>query len=195
MTRFNFVDYFSRHRRLIGVVALLLVLALAAWAAGLRETVTLPHLHSLLADHGLSGILVFGLLFVLGNLMQLPGWIFLAAAVLATGRFEGGLVTYGAAVVSCSITFLTIRAIGGSAIADLDNPFARKLLAQLHTHPLRNIVLLRTLFQTLPAVNFALALSGVRFRTYLLGTLLGLPLPIAIYCLLLDQIAGWLHLS
>jgi len=45
------------------------------------------------------------------------------------------------------------------------------------------------MFQTLPALNVALALSGVRFRAYLAGTLLGLPLPIALYCLFFEQIA------
>jgi uncharacterized membrane protein YdjX (TVP38/TMEM64 family) len=45
------------------------------------------------------------------------------------------------------------------------------------------------LFQTLPALNYALALSGVRFRTYAAGTLLGLPLPIMAYCLFFDYLA------
>jgi uncharacterized membrane protein YdjX (TVP38/TMEM64 family) len=44
-----------------------------------------------------------------------------------------------------------------------------------------------------PALNYALALSGVRFRTYLLGTLLGLPLPIALYCLFFDYLAMLLN--
>jgi uncharacterized membrane protein YdjX (TVP38/TMEM64 family) len=51
------------------------------------------------------------------------------------------------------------------------------------------------LFQTLPALNYALAMSGVRFRAYLLGTLLGLPLPIALYCLFFDALAQALHLK
>jgi uncharacterized membrane protein YdjX (TVP38/TMEM64 family) len=51
------------------------------------------------------------------------------------------------------------------------------------------------LFQTLPALNVALALSGVRLRTYLVGTLLGLPLPIALYCLFFDSLAKALHLD
>jgi uncharacterized membrane protein YdjX (TVP38/TMEM64 family) len=34
----------------------------------------------------------------------------------------------------------------------------------------------------------------VRFRNYLLGTLLGLPLPILLYCVFFDQLARVLHL-
>ena len=52
-----------------------------------------------------------------------------------------------------------------------------------------SIVFVRMLFQTLPALNYTLAMSGVRFRTYLAGTLLGLPLPIAAYCLFFDEFA------
>ena len=56
--------------------------------------------------------------------------------------------------------------------------------------PLLSIIALRTLFQTMPVVNYALAMSGIRFRTYIAGTLLGLPLPIALYCLLFDALAS-----
>ena len=45
------------------------------------------------------------------------------------------------------------------------------------------------MFQTVPALNYTLALSGVPFRAYLIGTLLGLPLPIALYCLFFDYLA------
>lgn len=51
------------------------------------------------------------------------------------------------------------------------------------------------MFQTLPALNYAPAMSGVRFRTYLLGTLLGLPLPIVLYYLFFDTLAQLLHLD
>ncbi|MNW10228.1 hypothetical protein D3C71_2074000 [compost metagenome] len=57
------------------------------------------------------------------------------------------------------------------------------------------ITALRVLFQTVPALNYALSLSGVRFRHYLIGTLLGLPLPIALYCLFFDYLGKVPHLS
>ena len=50
-------------------------------------------------------------------------------------------------------------------------------------------------FQTVPALNYAFALVGVRLRRYLLGTLLGLPLPIALYCLFFAQLARHFQLS
>jgi uncharacterized membrane protein YdjX (TVP38/TMEM64 family) len=94
------------------------------------------------------------------------------------------------------ITFLAVRFVGGDALRQFDNRIAASLLGRLDAHPVGSIILLRTLFQTVPALNYTLALSGVSFRHYLAGTLLGLPLPIALYCLFFDFLAtqfGILH--
>ena len=184
----------SSHRLLL-VLLFLLGLFLLFEALGIRARFSLQALQDLILMHPVAGLLLFILLFCLGNLIQIPGWLFLAAAVLALGKFYGGIATYLAAIVSCVFTFLTIRYLGGNALRELDNRLARRLLAGLDRHPLASIVALRTLFQTVPALNYALALSGVPFRTYLLGTLLGLPLPIALYCLFFDYLATWLNIA
>ncbi|AIY41731.1 Phospholipase D/Transphosphatidylase [Collimonas arenae] len=145
-------------------------------------------------DNKIQGLLLFVLLFSLGNLIQIPGWIFLGAAVLALGKVWGGLATYIAALISCVFTFLTIRYIGGDGMRELKNRYAVKIFQTLDTHPIKSIVLLRILFQTIPALNYALALSGVRFYMYLIGTVLGLPLPIMLYCIFFDYIGKALHI-
>ena len=48
--------------------------------------------HQILA-HQTTGLLAFVVLFSIGNLIQIPGWIFLAAAVLTLGKTSGGLAT------------------------------------------------------------------------------------------------------
>ncbi|MFZ3205837.1 MAG: VTT domain-containing protein [Pseudomonas sp.] len=184
----------SSHR-LLGVILFLLGLFLLFEALGIRAQFSLQALQDLILMHPVIGLLLFILLFALGNLIQIPGWLFLAAAVLALGRVYGGIATYLAAIVSCVFTFLTIRYLGGNALRELDSRLAQRLLAGLDRHPLASIVALRTLFQTVPALNYSLALSGVPFRTYLLGTLLGLPLPIALYCLFFDYLARWLNIA
>ena len=141
-----------------------------------------------LAQSRWEGLALFVLLFAIGNLAQVPGWIFLASAVLVLGKLNGGIVTYLAASMSCVVTFLSVRWVGGDAARQLRGKLAQRMLTELHAHPVRNVIVLRTVFQTLAALNYALALSGIGFRQYLLGTLLGLPLPIAAYCLLLDYI-------
>jgi uncharacterized membrane protein YdjX (TVP38/TMEM64 family) len=183
----------TRTRRLLLVVALLAL----AWAlfrvTGLAERVSPQMLHDAFERHRLSGLLLFTALFSLGNLVQLPGWIFLTAAVAALGQWWGGLATYVAASVSCVVSFLAIRLLGADALREFRGRWAARVFARLDAHPVQSVLLLRLMFQTLPALNVALALSGVRLRSYLAGTLLGLPLPIALYCVFIQTLARWLH--
>jgi uncharacterized membrane protein YdjX (TVP38/TMEM64 family) len=182
-----------RHIRLIAVGLMIGLILLAFEVTGLRAHFTLGALRTLLAAHQLQGLALFTVLFCLGNLAQVPGWVFLAAAVLTLDRLAGGIATYVAASVSCVVVFLIVRMVGGDALRRLDNRIARRLIAQLEHRPIASVCALRMIFQTAPPLNYSLALSGVGMRPYLLGTLLGLPLPIAIYCLLFDHLAAALH--
>ncbi|MET3106492.1 putative membrane protein YdjX (TVP38/TMEM64 family) [Oxalobacteraceae bacterium GrIS 2.11] len=179
----------SKYKRLILVILFLLLLLLISELTGLRDHFSLKLVHDKLANNLVTGILIFIALFVIGNLIHIPGLLFLAAAVLALGRVNGGIATYIAATISCAVTFLIIQYLGGAALRQINNKIAIKLLDHLDARPVRNIVLLRTLFQTLPALNYTLALSGVSFRSYMIGTILGLPLPLALYCLFFSQLA------
>lgn len=181
-----------RYKRLLAVLLFLGLLLAIFELSGLRDHFNLEFLHRRILENRVSGLLIFILLFSLGNLIQIPGWVFLAAAVLALGRTWGGVATYVAATISCVITFLTIRWIGGDALRQLNSKIAARILGRLDAHPITSIVLLRVLFQTVPALNYALAMSGVKFRNYLVGTLLGLPLPIMVYCLFFDYLAKML---
>lgn len=188
------VNCMSRYRQLWAVLLFLALSWLLFYSIGLRQHLSLAYLQQQILSHPVGGLVLFVLLFAVGNLAQIPGWLFLAAAVLALGKLWGGVATYVAACVSCCFSFGLIRLIGGDALRALDSRLAVNLLQRLDRHPLRSVLLLRMLFQTLPALNYALAMSGIRFRHYLLGTLLGLPLPIAAYCLFFELLAGWLHI-
>jgi uncharacterized membrane protein YdjX (TVP38/TMEM64 family) len=85
-----------------------------------------------------------------------------------------------------------VRLLGGNALRGFQGPLAQRIFARLDTHPVQSVALLRLLFQTVPALNYALAMSGIRLRDYVIGTLLGLPLPIALYALFFQTLAGWL---
>lgn len=182
------------YRRILAVALFLGVLLAVFELSGLRGHLDLAFVQQRIADNRVTGLLIFVLLFALGNLIQIPGWIFLAAAVLTLGRVWGGLATYVAACLSCAATFLAIRLIGGNALRELKSSTAKRILARLDEHPVRSVIALRILFQTVPALNYALALSGIRFRQYMLGTLIGLPLPIALYCLFFDYLATLLKI-
>ena len=184
-----------RYKRLLAVIAFLGLLLAVFQVSGLRDNFSLVFLQKRFLDNEATGLLIFIVLFALGNLIQIPGWIFLAAAVLALGQVWGGLATYLAAVVSCMVTFWVIRLVGGDALRQIRGRWATRLLQRLDAHPVKSMVLLRMLLQTMPALNVALALSGVRFRSYVVAAVLGLPLPIALYCVFFDYLARALGIT
>jgi len=87
-----------------------------------------------------------------------------------------------AAMCSSTISFLLIRAAGGTALRSFNHRWADKIFAHLDERPILSVASLRLMFQTLPALNYALALADIRFRDYLAGTVLVLPVPIFLYC-------------
>ena len=178
-----------RHGRLLAVFAFLTLLVAGFALLGAGEHFSVEAIRQRLLLHPVWGFLIYVGLFALGNLLQVPGWLFLAAAVVALGPATGGVLTYLAAATACAATFLVVRRIGGNALREFRQPWARWLFAQLDSSPELAVAGLRLMFQTMPALNVALGLSGIPFRAYLSGTLLGLPLPSAVYCLFFDQIA------
>jgi uncharacterized membrane protein YdjX (TVP38/TMEM64 family) len=185
----------QHYRKLFAIILFLVLLLSVFELSGLRDHFSLEFLQHRILENKIGGLLLFVLMFSLGNLIQIPGWVFLAAAVLALGRTWGGVATYAAAAISCVVTFLTIRWIGGDALRQLNSKIADKILGHVDASPITSVLLLRILFQTVPALNYALAMSGIKFRNYLIGTLLGLPLPIALYCLFFDYLAKALRIQ
>ena len=185
----------QRYTRLFLVMAFLALLLAVFHFGGLRGNFNHAYLHQKFIENAFTGLLIFIALFAIGNLVHIPGWIFLAAAVLALDKWWGGLATYMAAVVSCIFTFGVIRGLGGDALRQINNRYAIRMLESLDKHPVKSVFFLRLLMQTAPALNYALAMSGIRFRHYLTGTLLGLPIPIALYCLFFEYLASVLHIG
>jgi uncharacterized membrane protein YdjX (TVP38/TMEM64 family) len=167
---------------------------LALELSGMRKHFSLSMLREQFEAHLVQGALVFIVLFALANLAHFPGVLMLSSAVLTLGTVGGAALTYVAAVISCAVTYFVIRALGADALRHINNRHAALLLHQLHTHPVRSVALLRLFMQTLPTLNCALALSGVRFRDYMIGTVIGLPVPIALYAIFFDAAVTALHL-
>jgi uncharacterized membrane protein YdjX (TVP38/TMEM64 family) len=188
------MNFIRQHARLIYVALFLLLLLIIFQWSGMRSTFTLSFIREQLSQHVYAGFFIFVLLFSLGNLIQIPGLIFLAAAVLTLGQVVGGLVAFLAAYVSCAVTFFLIRYLGGNALRKVNNRLLLAVLSRLDDHPLQSVLIARMLFQTAPVLNYVLAMSGIKTGHYLLGNLLGLPLPIALYCLFFDYLAKTMHI-
>ncbi len=170
-------------------IATLFVLLAAAWIiadqTGLRDSMTQDGIRQMMDDAGALGVISYLFAFAFGQLAQLPGLAFVLAARVAYGPVLGFLVGYTGALLSVSVSFFLVRAVGGRALSGMRWKWARRALARLEDRPLLTIIALRTLFALSPPLNYALAMSSTRFRHYFAGSAIGLVAPIA----------GWVFLS
>lgn len=160
----------------IVLVALLYVRYRTSFGASLSTT----RIRDLVQHAGAAGVGLFILIFAVGELLHVPGMVFVAAGVMAWGPFAGGVVSYLAALVSVSVVFVVVRTIGGQPLATVTQPRVRAILARLDRRPILTVALLRLVLWIAPPVNYALALSTVRYRDYAAGSALGLAPPAAL---------------
>jgi uncharacterized membrane protein YdjX (TVP38/TMEM64 family) len=161
-----------------------------AWVAGkvtgIADGLTAQVLRDRVLEAGAWGATLYIATSVVASFLQLPAWIWVGGAVFAYGHALGWLAAYVAAVLAAATTFWLVRGIGGQPIATVQKPWVRRILAHLDAHPVRTVFLLRLLVATAPPVSYALALSGMRFRDYFVGSAVGLVVPIAFMSVVLD---------
>lgn len=174
----------------VGALAVLFVGSLTvARVTGLSDSMSVEYVRDLMQTTGAWGFFAFVGIFTVGELMHVPGLIFVGAASVAYGQALGVAASFAGALTSVVVSFLLIRAIGGQPLSDFERPFVRKVFARLEEQPIRTVAVLRVLFILSPALNYALAMSKVRFRDFVLGSALGLALPIPLAVIFFDYLA------
>ncbi|MBL8923229.1 MAG: TVP38/TMEM64 family protein [Myxococcaceae bacterium] len=171
----------SRSRTWLRLAALALLLAGGWWLArvtGLSSQLTTDRLRETVAAAGGWALVVFVALFAVGLLVQVPGVVFLLLARVVWGPLEAFLIGYAGAVLASAIVFAVVRGIGGAPLAEVRWPPAKAVLAGLERRPVLSVALLRTVLILTPPLNYALALSKLRHRDHLLGSALGLLVPV-----------------
>ena len=162
---------------------------------GLRNSLSPEGIQALALGAGCMGMLAFVGAFSVGSLIQVPGIAFLVGARVAYGPGLGFLIAYVGALAAITLSFVVVRAIGGQALAEIRWKPMRKMLAKLEARPVRTVVLLRSVLMLSPPLNYALAMSRVRFRDYFVGSAIGLAAPIAVWVFLSDVVlsvfGGW----
>jgi len=172
--------------RLLLLILMLLGLWLTAWATGVHRLFDGAAVRALVAEAGVWSLAVFVLAFSVGQLLRIPGPVFVATAILAYGRALGTVAAMCGALVSVTVSFILVRTIAGQPLTYVQRPILRRLLRQIDQRPVLVVAILRLIFQTAPPLNYALPMTGVRFRDHLIGSALGLPLPIAAMALAFD---------
>jgi len=173
--------------RLLLLLLILVGIWLTAWATGGNRLLSDPErIRALLEAAGVWSVPVFVVAFSVGQLLRIPGPIFVGIAILAYGRAIGTLASVLGAMVSVTVSFIIVRTIAGQPLAYVQRPIVRRLLSQIDKHPVALVAILRLTFQTAPPLNYALAMTRVRLRDHLIGSALGLPLPISAMALGFD---------
>lgn len=174
--------------RLVVLALVLVALFGVGRATGLTEHLSRAEIRGLMERLGVAGFFVFLALFALGELVHVPGIVFVLAALLAYGRLLGGVAAYVGALVSVSIAFVFVRRVGGQSLATVEHPRIRKVLARLDAHPVATVAVLRLFLFLTPALNYVLAMTNVKYRHYLAGSALGLAVPIGVVAIAFEWV-------
>lgn len=161
-----------------------------AHATGLSERIDVETIRAFMEAAGALGFVAFLVAFAVGELLHVPGLVFVGAASVAYGPTLGTLAAYFGALGSVTLSFYVVRLIGGQPLKDVKRPLVRRILSRLDEHPLRTVAVLRFLFWMAPPLNYALAMSKVRYRDYLAGSAIGLAIPIPLAVIFFDWLAG-----
>jgi uncharacterized membrane protein YdjX (TVP38/TMEM64 family) len=163
--------------RMLAVVLLAVGLAATAKLTGLDQYLSQEKVQELTESAGIWGFGLFILIFTLGELIHIPGFVFVGAAAVAYEPTTAAILAYAGAVVSVSVSFAVVRLVGGKALAEIEKPLVKKILSKLDSAPIRTVAIVRLVFWMAPPVNYALAMTRLRFRDHFIGSAIGLLLP------------------
>lgn len=175
-------------------IGLLLLAGVALYAighfTGLTEQVTPENIRQTVQDAGPWGVLVFIAAFAVGLFLHVPGMVFVATGVLLWGRIAGFFVGLIGALIAVSFTFVIVRRAGGQALTEIERPFVKKVMAKIETRPILTVVILRSVLWLAPGLNYALAMSNVRFSHFVIGSAIGLVVPVGIVTAAAEMFLG-----
>jgi uncharacterized membrane protein YdjX (TVP38/TMEM64 family) len=161
------------------LLSCIVIVLLVGKQLGLDKYFHHKELRLLIDAAGWWGAILYVCLFAVGMFFQLPGMAFVAAGVFAYGKLWGGLLAFVGAIGACSMTYIIVNRVGGEVLTEIKWPILQKILEQLDKRPVLTVALVRLFTWLSPPMNYALSLSNISFRHYVIGTILGLIIPIA----------------
>lgn len=159
------------------------VLPLSAWVDQLVEWTRAA---------GATGALVYAVVYVLATVCLIPGSILTLGVGMAYGPIWGTLFVSPVSVVAATVAFVLGRTVARPWIArrTASDPRFRAVDLAIGSHGFKIVVLIR-LSPLLPfnVLNYALGLTEVRLRDYVLGSFIGM-LPGALLYVYIGSLIG-----
>ena len=178
--------------RITLVIVLLAGLFVAGRYTGIAEGLDANAIRKLIDDAGPWGWSLYVVVFAGGEFIHIPGMVFVAAGILVYGKVIGFGLALTASVISVCFSFVVVRSLGGTPLGEIDRPWLKRMLGHLDARPIRTVFVLRLVLWLAPPLNYALALTRVRFRDYAIGSALGLILPVASAAILFDWLVAFI---
>lgn len=159
-------------RRILLLLALL-ALGGAIYASGLHERLTLQGLRDFFASAGPWAPLLFIALFALEGLGA-PGALLMLTSVLLWPPGLAFLLNWAGALCASLLGFGYARYVGRDWVARRLPARMRRFERRIETHGLQTVILMRLVFFLAPPAHWALGLSPVSLRDFVLGSAIGL---------------------
>jgi uncharacterized membrane protein YdjX (TVP38/TMEM64 family) len=169
----------KRWRWLLGLG--LAALLLHAWAAGWFSQLDGPSVEQRIRDAGAWGPVLYVVLFMLLEPFGVPGIVFVVPGGLVWSWPTLFVLSWVGATGAGVCGFTFARTIGRDWVERRLSDRARAYDQALAENGLRTVIVIRLLFFIAPWAHWLLGLSRVRFRDFLLGTVLGLAPMMALF--------------
>ncbi len=168
---------------LAALVVAVAVLPLRDWAVALVQCVR---------GYGAWGALLYALVYVVGTLLLVPGTALALGSGFLYGPFGGTLIVSPASVLGATLAFLLARSFARDWVARRIRRYPRfqAIDQAVGERGFKFVLLLRLqpVFIPFAMLNYALGLTRVRLRDYVLGSWIGM-LPATILYVYLGSVA------
>jgi uncharacterized membrane protein YdjX (TVP38/TMEM64 family) len=168
----------ARHAVLAVLGAAFIGGAVYLWRTG---SITSDGLRAWLDSLGWVAPILFIGAFVGGGFVGLPGVVFVIGGVYAFGPWAGLGLGYSGGLLATFTPFVIARTMRGDRTRGWvpKQKLLAKAFALIETHPFRAVVVLRLLVWYSPPLSYALAMTSVPIRTYVIACATSL-LPVTI---------------
>jgi len=165
----------SGRLRLVGLIGVIAALGLAAWLLPLKNWIAL--FFAWMRGFGVAGALVYAVVYIGGAVLFIPGTVLTAGAGWLYGTAIGTLLVSPASVIAATLAFLIGRHFARGWVESklASYPKFSAIDRAVEKNGFKVVVLLR-LQPVIPftLLNYALGLTSVRLRDYLLASWLGM---------------------
>lgn len=174
-------------------ITLFLVLIFFATYTSLPQYISPEKLKYYLSISGYYAPVIFIFAFITGLLLKIPGIFFVILGAIVFKKIPAIVYSYIAIIIGTSIIFFLSRFLLRDAVSNMELKGIKILDKKIVQNGFLSVLMLRLIFFLMPPVNWVLGITGVRYRDYLFGTVLGVMPGILIFSLVFSDIDKFCH--